>query len=216
MIQDRRKILEDAKKRNGETTTDRRSAYPMLMKFEYHRSNVENTNIVRGFNPVAQHTSFVEAPYLPSASSLHDLREIYFRDLRLGTHHRGNYLLVRALAPAYRINSILALVEDQKGDALKLQLYQQPGEAVRPATSIIDTGDIFLLKEPYFKVTADGQYGLRVDHVSDIVRVTSYGPLETLIPSRWNLSGVQLAADELKDTGDRQSGQGWFWAAVER
>jgi hypothetical protein len=99
---------------------------------------------------MAQHTSFVEAPYLPSASSLHDLREIYFRDLRLGTHHRGNYLLVRALAPAYRINSILALVEDQKGDALKLQLYQQPGEAVRPATSIIDTGDIFLLKEPYF------------------------------------------------------------------
>ena len=54
-----------------------------------------------------------------------------------------------------------------------LQLYQQDDKKDQPATSILKQNDIVLVKEPYFKVMANGQYGLCVDHVSGLVRVES-------------------------------------------
>jgi hypothetical protein len=40
-----------------------------------------------------------------------------------------------------------------------LQIYQQEDEKIRPATAIINTGTVLLVKEPYFKVMGDGEYG---------------------------------------------------------
>ncbi|KAH8601492.1 hypothetical protein B0O99DRAFT_658114 [Bisporella sp. PMI_857] len=62
-----------------------------------------------------------------------ELTPIYIRGLRIGTHHR-----------------VITTVEDGNRDAIVLQLYQQPDENARSASSII-AGDTFLIKEPFFK-----------------------------------------------------------------
>jgi hypothetical protein len=63
----------------------------------------------------------------------------------------------------------IMVLEDESGDVVMLQIYQQEDEKIRPATAIINTGTFLLVKEPYFKVMGDGEYGLRVDHLSDVV-----------------------------------------------
>ncbi len=69
------------------------------------------------------------------------------------------------------MTAIMVIVEDEMKDAVMLQLYQQVDKMHRPATSILNQNDVCLVKEPYFKVMADGNYGLRVDHVSDLVKI---------------------------------------------
>lgn len=93
------------------------------------------------------------------------------KDLRLETHHRGNCLLLRSITPPNKMTAIMVIVEDEMKDAVMLQLYQQVDKMHRPATSILNQNDVCLVKEPYFKVMADGNYGLRVDHVSDLVKI---------------------------------------------
>jgi hypothetical protein len=63
----------------------------------------------------------------------------------------------------------IMVLEDESGDVVMLQIYQQEDEKIRPATAIVKTGTVLLVKEPYFKVMGDGEYGLRVDHLSDVV-----------------------------------------------
>jgi hypothetical protein len=69
------------------------------------------------------------------------------------------------------MTAIMAIMEDENGDAIMLQLYQQEDEDTRAAADIVDVGTLLLVKEPYFKVMGDGEYGLRVDHLSDIVHL---------------------------------------------
>ena len=53
------------------------------------------------------------------------------------------------------MTAIMAVVEDESGGVLKIQLYQQVDEDERSATDIIDVGTILLLKEPFFKVMGE-------------------------------------------------------------
>lgn len=67
------------------------------------------------------------------------------------------------------MTAIMAVMEDENGDVILLQLYQQEDERNRAAADIIKVCTILLVKEPYFKVMGDGEYGLRVDHLSDVI-----------------------------------------------
>jgi hypothetical protein len=69
------------------------------------------------------------------------------------------------------MTGIMNVVVDEREDAVMMQLYQQLEENIRPASSIVINGDVFLVKEPYFKVMGDGEYGLRIDHVSDLLHI---------------------------------------------
>jgi hypothetical protein len=116
---------------------------------------------------------FVTTPmprsYLPCTESIEDLTPILIKDLRLETHHRGRKIFIRMLTPPTRMNAVMAIVEDLEGLAVVLQLYQLPEESILPASSVLCEGGLAVIKEPFFKVTTDGSYSLRVDHVSDIV-----------------------------------------------
>jgi hypothetical protein len=81
------------------------------------------------------------------------------------------------------MTAVMAIVEDGEGTALLLQLYHQPDESLVPAEEIIRRGDVFILKEPFFKTATDGSYTLRVDHLGDIVRL-EIG--DDRIPSHWS------------------------------
>jgi len=160
-------------------------------------------------------SSLLSPPYPPSTASLNELKPIYIQDLRLGIYHRGNYFLIRSVTAPNRMTAIMAVVEDEKRDALVVQLFQQPEEEVRPVSSIIKNGDVFLIKEPIFKIMADGEYGLRVDHISDLVRIDAR---HELWPKQWIpvLFNLKKNADDWKREGNIAMGKNQYWEAIQR
>jgi hypothetical protein len=161
------------------------------------------------------HSSFVPPPYPPCTARLEGLKQTYIKDLRLEIHHRGSYLLVRSLTPPNRMTAIMAVVEDEREDAIMLQLYQQPDEKVRPATSVITKDDVLLIKEPFFKIMGDGEYGLRVDHVSDLVCID---PCHHMMPKQWSsrVLDVGKTAGDWKQEGDDAMGRKQYSTAIQR
>jgi hypothetical protein len=136
-------------------------------------------------------SSFVPPPYPPCAVPLSDLKKTMIDDLLLETHHRGTYLLVRSVTPQDRMTAVMAIVEDETGDVLMVQLYHQEDGT----EDIITEGTVLILKEPFLKLMSDGNYGLRVDHLSDAVFLS---PDDERIPSNWRRespeqSGAALA-----------------------
>ncbi len=113
------------------------------------------------------------------------------------------------------MTAIMVIVEDEKMDALMVQLYQQPDENVRPASSIITKGDVFLIKEPFFKIMGDGEYGLRIDHVGDYVRIDVHHKLwsKKWIPDPFNL---RRTANDWKQEGNVAMGRMEYWKAIQR
>ncbi|KAF5575098.1 TPR domain-containing protein [Fusarium pseudoanthophilum] len=132
-------------------------------------------------------TTQVPAPYPPCIHSANDLEPIMISDMRLETHHRGKKIMLRVITPPDRMTAVMAIVEDEKGIAVLLQLYHQPEEAVVPATEILCPNMVCILKEPFFKCATDGTYSLRVDHPSDIIQLDG---ADDRIPSHWRPSMV--------------------------
>ena len=104
-------------------------------------------------------------------------------------------------------------MEDENGDAILLQLYQQEEEDTRAATDIVNIGTILIIKEPYFKVMGDGQYGLRVDHLSDVVHVKMN---DDRIPKTWQpqTDKNERSAESLKIKGNLSMKQSRYWDAI--
>lgn len=152
-------------------------------------------------------------PYAPSITPLDELRPIHIKDLRLETQHRGNYLLLRALTPPKRMIAIMAIVEDENADALMLQLYQQPDEKLRPATDVIMTNDMFLIKEPYFIQMLNGGYGIQVDHVSDLVCLDAD---HDILPEQWKSQHSCKTASNWKQEGEAAMEMYSYWTAIQR
>jgi hypothetical protein len=212
LLQQHKRVLQDAKRKQGERPRDRLHRDAMVLKFMMGSMSIAAKS--GGKDAHLAHSSFVPPAYTPCTTSLDDMKPITIKDLRLETHHRGRYIVLRAITSPYRMTGILVLAEDERGDATLLQIYQQEPEAIRPITDVVDKGSIILLKEPFFKVTASGDYSLRVDHLSDIVRL---GNDNTRIPSIWRprLLEIEQSADSLKLEGNTHMGEGRYWRAID-
>jgi hypothetical protein len=162
-----KEVLNAARARQGERPKDRRSRGELVNNFVIQHTIQQIKQSKR--DNTLMYTSFVPPPYPLCIAPLEKLKQMFIKDLQLETHHCGNYLLVRSITPLNRMTAIMAIVVDEREDAVMLQLYQQDEKSGRPATSVIKQGDIFLVKEPYFKVIADGEYRLRINHLSDII-----------------------------------------------
>jgi hypothetical protein len=160
------------------------------------------------------HSSFIPPAYPPCTTPLAQLKPITIRELRLETHHRGKYLVLRAVTPPNRMTGILVVAEDSHEDVVLLQMYHQEEEDVRQATDIVNVGTILLIKEPYFKFMSSGDYGLRVDHLSDVIRVNTNDPV---IPPEWypRITEAAESAELSKSKGDSAMGVGKYWKAIE-
>ena len=86
------------------------------------------------------------------------------------------------------------LVEDERDDVVLLQMYNQEEEDERKVTSIAPVGAVFFVKEPFFKVTTSGDYSLRVDHLTDVVRLDE--SRDPLVPAAWRKRIIELKPDE--------------------
>ena len=111
------------------------------------------------------------------------------------------------------MTAIMVVVEDQNGDVLNLQLYQQEDEDNRKAADIINFGTVLLVKEPYLKVMGDGEYGLRVDHLSDVLYVDDD---DERIPNAWQprLMEIDDTAAALKKIGNIAMGETRYWDGI--
>ncbi|KAF2801437.1 uncharacterized protein BDZ99DRAFT_577577 [Mytilinidion resinicola] len=207
-LQNQKETLQKAKKRQGQRPRDwkpREEMYLGFMMALVAGEQRERRDTMR--------SSFIPPAYLPCTTPLAELRRVTIRDLQLETHHRGTYLLLRATTPPRRITAIMVLVEDDCADVVMLQLYQQEEEDTRETADIVNVGTILLVKEPYFKVMASGEYGLRVDHLSDVINVDKDDPR---IPGAWRPRAleVELSAESLKIKGNSSMGKGKYWQAI--
>ncbi|ELR10159.1 hypothetical protein VC83_00714 [Pseudogymnoascus destructans] len=203
-----KKMLEEAKKRQGERPNDRKPPEYACMRF------------MMAFGTLGQnkpghsiHTSFVAPAYSPCIIPVADLKHVTIDELLLETHHRGTCILLRCITPPNRMTAIMVLAEDKNNDVVCLQMYQQENEETRPATDIANPGVVLLVKEPYYKIMSDGEYGLRVDHLSDIVHLKSD---DVRIPSDWQprVIEVEQSAEALKLKGNSAMKKGKFWDSI--
>jgi hypothetical protein len=202
--------LENAKLRKGERPTDRvpkDAAYASfmwaLMAQKYQESQME----------YAMRTTLIPPSYLPCTKAMASLKQMNIKDLQLETHHRGKYLLLRTITPPRRMTAIMALMEDERDDVVLISLYHQEGEKERPAAEVINTGTILLVKEPYFKVYSNGGYGLRVDHLSDVLRIDED---DDRVPYKWQPRFMEMnrPAEALKKEGNAAVGRKKYWEAI--
>ncbi|KAI1334993.1 TPR domain protein [Xylariaceae sp. FL0016] len=159
-------------------------------------------------------TSQVPPPYPPCARPLQELMPMMISRMALEYHHRGKQVLIRVLTPPDRMTAVMAVVEDEEGTAVLIQLYNQPEESEVSKEQILRAGDLCVVKEPYFKVTTDGQYSLRVDHVSDIIWLDD---TDERIPLMWRTRILNLEANshEIRKEGN-VAVQARNWAQAER
>lgn len=202
-------ILRKAKARRGQRPRDRKSRQDAYSEFMLalllKGGQREGTHMI--------HSSFIPPSYPPCIVPLAELRQVTIKDLQLEIHHRGTYIVLRSITPPRRMTAIMALMEDQMEDAVLLQLYQQEDENSRKAADIVDVGTILLVKEPYFKVMADGEYGVRVDHISDVVRLEDGNDM---IPDKWrlHLNETTSTAESLKLRGNAAVGEHKYREAI--
>lgn len=211
MLKQQKRVLQNAKRKQGQCPRDRKGREEMLLEFMMASMA---TSMKQSNQTHMVHSSFVPEAYLPCTVSVDTLKPLSIGKLRLETHHRGASLLLRTLTPPNRMTGILVLVEDQNRDVTVLQLYQQKDEDSRAASDIIGEGSILIIKEPFFKVMASGEYGIRVDHVSDVMFLDKD---DLKVPQTWRprLSEIGKSADALKLEGNTLMGQGKYWKAIQ-
>ncbi|EED22941.1 TPR domain protein [Talaromyces stipitatus ATCC 10500] len=155
-----KQTLQNAYSRKGQTPEPTKSRVEIISQFMF----LQMTGNSRAVDPHA----------------LSDLKKVMIRYITFETHHRGSYILVRAVIPTDRMTAIMAVAEDKKGDVLMLQLYNQ-GKDLASDIRLVE-GTVMLTKEPYLKMMADGDYSLRVGHLSDIKFIPDH---DSLVPSVW-------------------------------
>jgi hypothetical protein len=208
LILSQKQTLQKAKSRQGQRPRDRKSRDDAYAKFMltlmFRRDKTQNDMI---------YSSFIPPAYPPCITPMDQLRRVAIKDLRLETHHWGTYLLLRSITPPSRMTAIMALMEDENSDVILLQLYQQQDENTRKAADVVDVGTVLLIKEPYFKIMADGEYGLREDHLSDVVR---FSMDDAKIPQAWQprLLEIEDSAESSKIKGNQAMGESRYWDAI--
>ncbi|KFY68509.1 hypothetical protein V496_01031 [Pseudogymnoascus sp. VKM F-4515 (FW-2607)] len=181
-----KQTLKEAKKRAGERPQDR-----MPRDYAYNQFMDTYKSLQR--NQAGGHfmiySSFIPPTYHPCITPVAELKSITIDELLLETHHRGSYILLRCFTPPHLMTAVMVLAEDKNDDVVSLQIYQQEDEETRSATDVANSGHVLLVKEPYYKIMSDGEYGLRVDHLSDIVRLRS---TDDRIPSDWQPGVIEV------------------------
>jgi len=158
LLEKQKSVLKNNSRRTGERPKDRQSRDQLVQEFmvkrmmatmQKHQGQNQSQNVI--------HQSFVAPPYLPSVKPFHELKQIYIKELKLETHHRGDFILLKVLTPPSVMTAVMAIVEDEFGQGVMLQLYQQEIWTDQVVEEIVHVGGVCILKEPYFKVMNDGR-----------------------------------------------------------
>ena len=110
----------------------------------------------------------VGCSYLPCTTSLAELESMKLADLRMETHHRGRVLSLRRVSPVVELKaSSWAVVQgDAPDDVERLEVFLHK---YMHGKDVLDLGSEFLVKEPYYTLSNQGELTIRIDHPSDLV-----------------------------------------------
>lgn len=163
--------------------------------------------------PRAFMSPFITHPYAPSVASLRDLKKVMIKDLNVETHHRGSYVLLRAVTPPKAMIANMVIAEDEDKNVLVLHLFNQGKELATDGRLI--EGTVMIVKEPYLKLLSVGDYAITVDHPSD-VRILSRH--DSLLPPAWrsNVENPDLSANDLKAKGNEAFKKAEYHFAIEQ
>lgn len=176
LLERQKERLDDARRRKGEIPIDSKrpkeliESHERASKWLSEKKSPGDTFIV---------DSSIIAPYYPPSTASPDcLAEMHIKDLQLETHHRGSCLLLMTyMKPIKVAGVIISLMRDEAYDMVITSHHYEDAEN-------LNLGDIFMIKEPYFTITSDGDYCVRVDHVTDMLRVS---PLYHRVSSKLRL-----------------------------
>ena len=109
-----------------------------------------------------------------TGASLASLHECSIRDLipHLGQRARGRVLYGTTCTRPNRLVSLMTILEDSRGEAVKIALYNVTSVNSERWRECFPKGMKIGLKEPFLKRFSDSSIGIRVDSPSDIVYVT--------------------------------------------
>lgn len=151
---------------------------------------------------------------LPTIFPPQDFKQLYLDDLRRDSHHRGAYVLLKATTPPKRMSTAIHfLLEDEVGNTVSVQLHRQGADLQAAAENLL-VGSVCIIKEPWYKMTTDGSYGLHVDHVGNV----SWLPkVDARMPLKWRPQprGTAKTAMQLKDSGNDALRVGNLGIAIE-
>ena len=200
--------LEISKMMQGKKRTQEkpRSLLIQMHEQKYSYQNDCQVSVVR-----QSITSFV---YPPCTQPLSCLQRILLTDLMLETVHRGKYLLLRTIVHANKIVGIETVVEDPNGDVEVLGLYNQNPN--RSHTDTIPNDSIIVLKEPYYKITAQGGTSLRCDHPTDLIFLDANDPVVQGLKWKTGTPKIHkiLTAAEYKTLGNDYFRQSKYYEAI--
>jgi hypothetical protein len=166
-------ILQAAAARRGEQEHPRPSRKQLVDNHAMRLSRSQASTAGRsGGGSVMQPFTMVFAePYYPSLSPYISMTKMPLSDLRLETHHRGRYLLVRNVVEPLQILCITTVVEDEHGDAAVLRLYHQlrPDVTQETPNMVVPAGGVCVIKKPYIELTSDRGYAISIDYLGDVV-----------------------------------------------
>ncbi|KAI5919059.1 hypothetical protein F4810DRAFT_714901 [Camillea tinctor] len=202
--------IERARLRKGQTPRDHPPQNLLIYQFMAVRAQSKLAQL----DGHAISTTQVPPPYAPSVRFIDDLQPLMISRMQLEEHHRGKRTTLRILTPPDRINAVMAIAEDEEGTALLLQLYNQPDEADIPAENYVRPQSVCIIKEPFFKTTANNSYSLRVDHISDIIWLSDG---DERIPRKWrkSTSNVESDSHKIRMQGNKAV-QASNWGTAER
>lgn len=213
LMSEHNQVLEAAEAVKGMQFAPKVTRHELLKQFKYRQKM--NKDQPRGrANASTVDVSFAPPIYPPSLAPLEVLKKVMFKDLLLETHHKGSYILVRSITQAEKMTAAMTIVEDEQEDAIPLQLLN---EKLRCHDGSVDKGQILLVKEPYLTLTSVGEYGVRVDHVSDILFIPLF---DKMVPSAWRQRLPEdepsqwMAGDWLR-MGNEYLNRGKFYSATE-
>ena len=130
--------LQAASKRKGEQPKDRKSRERLITghMLSYMRQ-MRQKSMHSQQQLLMIHQSFVPPPYLPSTEPLQALKKLYIQDLKLEIHHRGSYILLKAVTPPTLMTAAMTVMVDEKEEGVSFQLYQQKSDGFRAAEEIL-------------------------------------------------------------------------------
>ncbi|KAJ5502157.1 hypothetical protein N7463_005031 [Penicillium fimorum] len=199
--------LKNAKALKGRPEKPQKSKDEILMQFMFRQM----VNTKAPADTINIRSSFLPPAYPPCYTPFIKLKKVMIKNMCLETHHRDRYLLVKTVTPADTMTAVMAIIEDEDGSVLMLQLYNQEQELWNAHSMKENT--VLVVKEPYVKVMADGDYGIRVDHLSDVWFVPEF---DDLVPLSWRKRVTQADEDASywKMKGSEHFSQGDYRSAI--
>ena len=195
------RILKEAEARKGQKPLNKPSRLQYISQHNFlHNEFLEVGSDGSGERTAGFSTNITYNEHPPCIVPFATLEKKFLDGLRLEIAHRGSYIILRAVVNPNKYVSVTTIAEDENGEVELVQIYNQDDR--RSPTSIMPEGQVFIVKEPYFKTTSGGGTSIRVDHVSDIIFLDGE---DERIPEKWRPRIKLLARGLLdwKDDGNR-------------